>query len=362
MTVRSVLALAAGLGLALTACGGGDGGDASDSGAAASRGGSVDLTGAGATFPYPIYARWISDYQGARGIRINYGSLGSGAGIRQLSEQTVDFGATDSPMTAQELAAAKGGPVLHVPTVIGAVVVAYNLPSLTQPLRLDGDVVGDLFLGRITKWNDPRIAATNPGVALPDADVLVVHRTDASGTTYVFTDYLTAVSQNWANGPGRGKQVNWPTGLGARGNEGVAAQVKQTEGAVGYTELAYAKQTRVQVADIRNQAGNFVSPTLQNIQAAAAGALESLPAQTDFRVSIVNAPGAQAYPISSLTWILLYEQQADSVKGRKLVDFLRWAITEGDTQASALDYAPLPAAIEERVLQRLDSVRVGGPR
>jgi len=360
VTVRPVLALAAGLGLFLSACGGGDS-KAGDGGGGA-RSGSVDLTGAGATFPYPIYSRWFSDYDQQKGVRINYGSLGSGAGIRQLSEQTVDFGASDSPMTDEELAAAKGGAVLHVPTVIGGVVIAYNLPATSQPLKLTGDVIADLFLGRITKWNDPRIAAANPGVQLPDADVLVVHRTDASGTTYIFTDYLTAVSQPWASGPGRGKQVSWPTGLGAKGNEGVAAQVKQTEGSVGYTELAYAKQNRLQVAEVRNQAGNFVAPTLENIQAAASGALAALPEDTDFRVSIVNAPGAQAYPISSLTWVLLYQQQPDSAKGRKLVDFLRWALAEGDQQAAALDYAPLPAPVVERVLQRLDSVQVGGTR
>ena len=363
MTVRSVLALTAGLGLTLSACGGGDSRAPGDTGAAAStRSGSVDLTGAGATFPYPIYSRWFSEYDQTKGIRINYGSLGSGAGIRQLSEQTVDFGASDSPMTDEELAAAKGGAVLHVPTVIGGVAIAYNVPAVSQPLKLTGEAIAEIFLGRITKWNDPRIAATNPGVQLPSTDVLVVHRTDAAGTTYIFTDYLTAVSQPWANGPGRGKQVSWPIGLGAKGNEGVAAQVKQTEGAIGYTELAYAKQNRLQMAEVRNQAGTFVAPTLENIQAAAAGVLEALPADTDFRVSIVNAPGAQAYPISSLTWVLVYEQQPDSVKGRKLVDFLRWALTEGDQQAAALDYAPLPAPLVERVLARLDSVRVGGAR
>ena len=237
MNVRSVIALVAGLGLALAACGGGD--DSRDGGGG--RGGAVDLTGAGATFPYPIYLRWFSDYDRQHGIRINYGSLGSGAGIRQLSEQTVDFGASDSPMSDKELAAAKGGPVVHVPTVVGAVVVAYNLPSLSQPLRLSGEVIAELFLGRITRWDDVRIAADNPGVALPAEEVLVVHRTDAAGTTYIFTDYLTTVSPAWANGPGRGKQVKWPTGLVAKGNEGVAAQVKLMEGAVGYTEL-YAKK------------------------------------------------------------------------------------------------------------------------
>jgi phosphate transport system substrate-binding protein len=252
--------------------------------------------------------------------------------------------------------------VLHVPTVIGAVVVAYNLPGVSRPLQLTGDVIADMFLGRITKWNDARIAATNPGVSLPADDILVVHRTDASGTSFIFTDYVSSVSQQWANGPGRGKQVNWPVGLGAKGNEGVSAQVKQTPGAVGYTELAYAKQNRLAVARVRNQAGSFVEPTIANIQAAAAGALESLPDSTDFRVSIVNAPGAQAYPISSLTWILLYRNQTDAAKAQQLLDFLRWALTEGDQQAAALDYAPLPGPVVQRVVHRLDSVQVGGAR
>ena len=358
MNVRSVIILATGLALTLTACGGGDGG-AADGGAARASDGAVVLTGAGATFPQPIYYRWFSDYSDQKGIRINYGSLGSGAGIRQLSEQTVDFGASDSPMSDKELAAAKGGPVLHVPTVVGAVVVAYNLPSLAQPLRLSGEVIGEIFLGRITRWDDPRIAADNPGVALPAEDVLVVHRTDAAGTTYIFTDYLTTVSPAWANGPGRGKQVKWPTGLGAKGNEGVAAQVKLMEGAVGYTELAYSSQVGLQVASVRNRSGAFMPPTIEHVQAAAAGALGSLPPDTDFRVSIVDAPGADAYPIASLTWLLIYQQQADSVKGRKLVDFVRWAMTEGDEQAASLHYAPLPAAVEERVLERIGTIRLG---
>ncbi len=356
MNVRSLLPLSAVLGLGLAACGGGDAGKGGGGG------GAVDLTGAGATFPYPIYSRWFADYAQESGVRINYANLGSGAGIRQLSEQTVDFGATDSPMTAEELAAAKGGAVLHVPTVIGAVAIAYNLPSVTQPLKLTGDVVADVFLGRVTKWNDPRIAAANPGVTLPDADILVVHRTDGSGTTFIFTDYLAAVSQAWANGPGRGKQVNWPVGLGAKGNEGVAAQVKQTEGAIGYTELAFVKQNRLQAAEIRNAAGNFVAPTLENVQAAAAGAIATLPDTTDFRVSIVNAQGATAYPISSFTWLLLYRDQRDTTKARKLGEFVRWALREGDARAAELDYAPLPDALQDRVLQRLDSLPAGGAR
>lgn len=359
MNVRSATALVAGFSLALAACGGTDTQNG-DSTAAAD--GAVTLTGAGATFPYPIYSRWFADYHEQKGVRINYASLGSGAGIRQLSERTVDFGASDSPMSDEEMTSAKGGAVLHVPTVIGAVVVTYNLPGVSQPLQLTGDVIADIFLGRITKWNDPRIAATNPGVALPADDILVVHRTDASGTSFIFTDYLTSVSQQWANGPGRGKQVNWPVGLGAKGNEGVAAQVEQMPGAIGYTELAYVKQNDLPAARVRNQAGNFVAPTIENVQAAAAGALESLSDSTDFRISIVNAPGEQAYPISSLTWILLYRTQADSTKASELLDFLRWALTEGDAQAAALDYAPLPDAVAQRVLQRLDSVQVGGAR
>lgn len=356
MNFRSLIALAAGL--VLAACGGGD--DAAPSPNAGS--GAVDLTGAGATFPYPIYSRWFSEYDQQQGIRINYGNLGSGAGIRQLSEQTVDFGATDSPMSAEEMGAARGGPVVHVPTVVGAVVVTYNLPGVSQPLKLSGDVVADIFLGTVTKWNDPRIAALNPGVQLPTDDIIVVHRTDGSGTTFIFTDYLTNVSQAWANGPGTGKQINWPIGLGAKGNEGVAAQVKQTPGAIGYTELAYVKQNQLPAAEIRNAAGNFVAPTIENIQAAAASALEALPADTDFRVSIVNAAGAEAYPISSLTWLLLYQQQADSAKGQKLVDFVRWALTQGDAAARSLDYAPLPDAVEARALERLGTIQVGGAR
>lgn len=322
--------------------------------------GTVDLTGAGATFPFPLYSRWFADYAKRTGVRINYGSLGSGAGIRQVSEGTVDFGATDSPMTEKELAAAKGGHLLHVPTVAGAVVVVYNLPGLDRPLRLSGDVLADIFLGRVARWDDPRIAGLNPGVELPARDVLVVHRTDGSGTTFVFTDYLASASEGWAGGPGRGKQVNWPAGLGGKGNEGVAAQVQQMPGAIGYTELAFANQTGLPVAMVRNRAGNFVAPTVENVQAAAAGVLEQLPPDTDFRVSIVDAPGELSYPIASLTWILIYQDQADSRKGSELVAFLRWALTEGGSQAVALDYAPLPPTVAARVLQRLDSVRVGG--
>lgn len=349
MNVRTLLTFSAALGFGLAACGGGD-----DAGKGA---GGVDLTGAGSTFLYPLISSWSSTYAQETGTRINYSSIGSGAGIRQFSEQTVDFGATDGPMSEAELGGARGGAVIHVPLAIGAVAVAYNVPALAQPLTLSGDVIAEIFLGRITRWDDARIAGLNPGVALPAEDIVVVYRTDGSGTTYVFTDYLAAVSQAWANGPGRSKQIRWPVGLGAKGNEGVAAQVKQTPGAISYTELAYVKQNRLQAALVRNAAGNAVAPSIETMMAAAEAALDSLPSDSDFRISIVDAPGAQAYPITSLTWALVYAAPADSAKAATLDAFLRWALTDGDQQASALDYAPLPDALQDRVLQRLDSLR-----
>jgi phosphate transport system substrate-binding protein len=318
----------------------------------------VDLTGAGATFPYPIYFKWFSDYATKTGVKINYQSIGSGGGVRQISEQTVDFGATDGPMSKDELAKAKGGAIMHFPTVLGADVLTYNVPEITQPLKVTGPVIADIFLGKITKWNDPRIATLNPGAKLPASDILVVHRSDGSGTTYVWTDYLTAISPEWARVAGRGKEVKWPAGIGAKGNEGVAGQVKQTPGSVGYVELAYAKQNKLPYAHVRNASGTFVEPTIESITAAADGV--KLPPNTDYRVSIVNAPGTNAYPISSFTWLLVYKNQADSTKARKLKDFLRWAYTEGEQSASALDYAPLPAGLTQRLISRLDSIQVAG--
>jgi phosphate transport system substrate-binding protein len=317
-----------------------------------------DLTGAGATFPYPIYSKWFSDYAAKTGVKINYQPIGSGGGIRQLSEQTVDFGASDAPMSDAELAKAKGGPVLHVPTVLGAVVVTYNLPEVKRPLRLDGTTLADVYLGKITKWNDARIAALNPGVKLPATDILVVHRSDGSGTSYVFTDYLASVSPAWATKPGKGKEVQWPVGLGGKGNEGVAGQVKQLPGSIGYVELAYAKQNKLAYADIKNANGQFVTPTIDAVTAAAAGAVSKLPANTDYRVSIVNAAGKGAYPISSFTWLLVYEKQADAQKGKKLLDFVRWSLTEGEKSAATLDYAPLPAAMSKQLIKRLGAVTV----
>ena len=326
--------------------------------AVAATAGAQDLTGAGATFPYPIYSKWFSDYATKTGVKINYQSIGSGGGIRQLSEQTVDFGATDAPMSDADLAKAKGGPVLHIPTVLGAVVVTYNVPELRRPLRLDGVVLAEIFLGKITKWNDARIAALNAGTRLPATDILVVHRSDGSGTSYVFTDYLANVSSEWATKPGKGKEVQWPVGLGGKGNEGVAGQVKQLPGSIGYVELAYAKQNKLAYADIKNAKGQFVTPTIAAVTAAAAGAAAALPPTTDYRISIVNAAGKGAYPISSFTWLLVYQQQSDAEKGKKLLDFVRWALTDGEKSAPTLDYAPLPAAMTKQLIKRLGTVTV----
>jgi phosphate transport system substrate-binding protein len=351
ITTRVVAALGT---LALLAACGGDAARSGDTSQAAGRTGSIDLNGAGATFPQPIYNKWFSDYAAKTGIQINYQSIGSGGGIRQLSEQTVDFGASDSPMSDAEMSKAKGGPIMHIPTVLGAVVITYNLPEVTQPLKLTGETIADIFLGKITKWNDSRIASLNPGVRLPASDILVVHRSDGSGTTFIFSDYLSAVSPAWKTAPGKGKELKWPAGIGAKGNEGVAGQVKQTPGSIGYTELAYAKQNQLAVAQVRNAAGQFVTPTIESITAAAAGA--SLPPTSDYRVSIVNAAGATAYPISSFTWLLVYRNQTDAAKAKKLNDFLKWALTEGEQSAASLDYAPLPAELSQRLIARIDSV------
>jgi phosphate transport system substrate-binding protein len=306
-----------------TACG--RGGDSATADSISMSG--VDLNGAGATFPYPLYSKWFSDYATATGVRINYQSIGSGGGIRQFSEGIVDFGASDGPMTDEEMSRTRHGAVLHFPTILGAVVMTYNLPAVTSPLRLSGDVIGDIYMGKITKWNDARITALNPSISIPATDIIVVHRADGSGTTYVFTDYLNVASPSWsltAGGPGRGKEVKWPVGLGGQGNEGVAGQVKQTPGSIGYVELAYAKQNGLPVAHVRNVAGEFVEPTIASITAAADAVSASLPADTDYRVSIVNGPGAAAYPISSFTWLLVYSTPPDAAKAKKLVDFMRW--------------------------------------
>ena len=359
MTARPWLAAAL---VAATACSAGDQKRTADAGSAsapASSSAGVDLVGAGATFPAPLYSKWFSQYAAKTGVKINYQSIGSGGGIRQLSEQTVDFGASDAPMSDDELAKAKGGAILHIPTVIGAVAITYNLTGLAKPIQLTPAVVADIFLGKVTKWNDPRIVALNAGVTLPATDILVVHRSDGSGTTYVVTDYLSAVSAAWKSGPGKGKEVQWPVGLGAKGNEGVSGQIKQTPGAIGYVELAYAKQNKLSVAALQNAAGKFVTPTLEGASAAAATTIAALPENTDYRLSIVNATGADAYPIASLTWLLVYQKSSDAAKAKKLVDFIRWALTEGETQAAALDYAPLPASVTARLTQRLATLQGG---
>jgi phosphate transport system substrate-binding protein len=335
----------------VAACGGGDRAPAPSGSGAASKPGTA-LTGAGATFPNPIYSKWFDAYAKETGIRINYQSIGSGGGIRQFTEGTVDFGATDGPMTDEQIAAAKGD-VLHVPTVLGAVVATYNLPGLgKQALRFDGSTLADIFLGRLTRWNDPRIAALNPGVALPAADILVVHRSDGSGTTYIFTDFLSKVSPEWKTRVGHATSVEWPVGLGGKGNEGVTQQVKQSEGAIGYVELIYAISNGLPAAEIRNPAGQFVAPTLTSVSAAAEGA--RFGADADFRVSITNAEGAGAYPISSFTWLLIHRQNPSSLKAQALRTFLGWML-EPAAQRMAVDlhYAPLPVRVIELIQARL---------
>ena len=323
---------------------------------------SVDLTGAGATFPYHIYSKWFSDYATLTGVKINYQSIGSGGGIRQLSERTVDFGASDSPMSDDELSKAKGGAILHFPTVLGADVITYNLPGVTAALKFTPAAIADIFSGRIKKWNDTRIASLNQGVTIPAQDILVVHRSDGSGTTYIFTDYLSTAVPSWKTSVGKGKEVKWPVGLGAKGNEGVSGQVKQTPGSIGYVELAYAKQNNLPIAAIRNKSGQFVAASVAAVTAAAAGVAKALPANTDYRISIVDAPGAESYPISSFTWILVYQHQTDAVKGKKLVDFLNWALTDGEKAASTLDYAPLPAEMATAVKARLANIDLSGAK
>jgi phosphate transport system substrate-binding protein len=311
------------------------------------------VTGAGATFPFPLYSKWFSDYNKLKpDVRFNYQSIGSGGGIKQITERTVDFGASDAPMSEEELAKAQG--IQHVPTVLGAVVVTYQAP--VSELRLTPETLAGIFLGEITKWNDPRIAKDNPGAKLPDAQVTVVHRSDGSGTTYVFTDYLSKVAPEWKSKVGAGKSVKWPAGLGAKGNEGVTGLVKQTPGAIGYVELAYANQNKLSMATLRNHDGQFVRPSLEATSAAAAGV--DMPA--DYRVSITDAVGKDAYPIASFTYLLVYRDQQDRAKGEALVHFLWWAIHDGQRTAPGLDYAPLPKAVVAKLEKTLSSLTVQG--
>jgi len=312
----------------------------------------MTINGAGATFPYPIYSKWFDEYAKVDpSVRFNYQSIGSGGGQKQIMAQTVDFGASDGPMSDDNLSKAPSK-LLHIPTVAGADVVTYNLDG-NPTLKLDAETIADIFLGKIKKWNDPKITALNSGVTLPDKEVVVVHRSDGSGTTYIFTDYLSKVSPEWKSKVGTNTSVNWPAGIGAKGNEGVSGQVKQTPGAVGYVELIYAVQNKMPYADVKNAEGNFVKASLESVTAA----MSTAQIPDDFRFSMTNAPGKDSYPIAGATWLLVYQQQKDAAKGKKLVEFLKWADTKGEQMAKDLNYAPLPQSLQERVLKRIDEIK-----
>jgi phosphate transport system substrate-binding protein len=320
--------------------------------------GSIDLRGAGATFPNPLYQKWLSEYGKVHpNVKIDYQSIGSGGGINQLKKQTVDFGASDAPMSDDDLKSSPGA-VLHIPTVLGAVVLTYNLEGLKPPLRFSPEVIADIFLGKIKKWNDPKIAVDNLGVTLPANDITVVHRSDGSGTSAVFTDYLSKVSPEWKEKVGAGVSPSWPIGLGGKGNEGVTGQVKNTPNTIGYIELVYAVKNNLPVAQIKNASGAFIEPSIESVTAAAATSAASMP--DDLRISITNAAGAQAYPISSYTYILVYKDQKDVGKGKALVDFLWWGIHDGEGFAKELQYAPLPADIVKKAEAKLNSVTANG--
>ncbi len=325
----------------------------------------VDLTGGGATFPYPLYARWFNEYAPLAQVRINYRAESSGEGIRHLINRTADFGATDVPMTDAQLRRV-GAQVLHIPTAVGAVAITYNLPGTGRPLRLSAEVLTAIFLGRITRWNDARLAALNPERALPDDSVIVVVRDDDSGTSYIFSDYLATVSTDWARSPGRGSTVDWPVGRGAHGNEGVAGLVKQTVGAIGYVEAVFARQNRLPLAHLRNRAGRFISPMPYEIAAAADQVLEreagNMTRPNDYRLSLVDAPGQASYPIASFTWLIFSPTALGEPRTRQLVDFLHWALRDGSAITSSLGYVTLPTSVAEDVLQRLDQLPSAGRR
>jgi len=312
------------------------------------------LTGAGATFPNPIYQRWFTEYSQAHpGVQINYQSLGSGAGIRQVSELVVDFGATDGPMNDKQLADSKQK-LIHIPTVLGAVVPAYNLPGVTAELKFSGDVIADIYLGKITKWDDPRIAKDNPGVKLPDHQILPVYRSDGSGTNYIFTDYLSKVSPDFKQKIGFATSVQWPGGVGQKGNEGVAGMIRNSPFSFGYVELIYAESNKMLFGLVKNADGKWIKASTDTVSAAAAGAAKAMPA--DYRVSITNAPGGNAYPISSFTWLLIPDPSKDSAKGKVLHDFLQWMLDHGEGEASSMTYAPLPPAVIKMVRKTIATV------
>jgi len=313
------------------------------------------INGAGATFPYPIYSKWFSEYAKIDpSVKFNYQSIGSGGGIKQITAGTVDFGASDKFLTDAELKAAPGK-LIHIPTVMGAVVVTYNLPGVSKGLKLKAADVADIFLGKITKWNDKRIADDNPGVALPNEPIIVVHRSDGSGTTAIFTDYLSNVSHEWKGAVGMGASVKWPVGLGGKGNEGVAGQVKNTKNAIGYVELAYAFENKLPYATLQNKSGKFVEPSIKSTSAAAAGAAKNMPA--DYRISLVNQPGNDAYPIVGFTWLLVYDHHKDAAKGKKLVEFLKWELHHGQKMAAPLLYAPLPENVVHMVEKTIETIK-----
>jgi len=341
--------------LLLAACGGNEKtsttGTAAGSAPAAAQGKVVAINGAGATFPYPIYSKWFDEYSKTHpNVRVNYQSIGSGGGIKQLSAQTVFFGASDMPMTDQQLKDAPH-PILHFPTVLGGVVPIYNIPGVTAQLHFSGPTLANVYLGKITKWNDKQIAAENPGVALPATDIAVVHRSDGSGTTFIFCDFLSKTSPEFKQKVGASTSVQWPAGVGAKGNEGVSGLVQQTPGAVGYVELIYSLQNKIPFGAVRNKAGEYVTATLDSVTAAAAGAAAHMP--DDFRVSITDADGKDAYPISSFTWMLFYEKPSDKERAKIMTDFLKWALSDGQQFATNLRYAPLPKSVVDKELQVL---------
>ncbi len=312
------------------------------------------LNGAGATFPYPIYSKWFNEYHKLHPeISINYQSIGSGGGIRQVLAGTVDFGASDGPMTDEQLSQAKTK-ILHIPTVLGSVVPAYNLPSVKGELKFTGPILANIFLGKITTWNDAAIAKANPGVTLPGDRIVVVHRSDGSGTSYVFTDYLSKVSPDWKSVVGKGTSVKWPVGLGAKGNEGVAGMVRQMPGSIGYVELIYALQNNIPYGSVQNAAGQFVKASLESTTAAAAS-VKQMPA--DFRVSITNAPGKDAYPISTFTWLLIPARNADQGKHKVIIDFLNWMLQNGQSEVTQLSYAPLPTNVADKVRAAIKTIQ-----
>jgi phosphate transport system substrate-binding protein len=317
--------------------------------------GAQSINGAGATFPNPIYSKWFSEYsQQHSNVHINYQPIGSGGGIRQVTDGTVDFGASDVTMTDEQLAQAKVK-VMALPTVLGAVVPVYNLPGISKPLNLSGDVIADIYLGKISKWSDPRLAKDNPGVSLPDKAILPVYRSDGSGTTFIFTDFLAKVSPDWNSKVGRGASIKWPTGIGQKGNEGVSGMVRQAPYSVGYVELIYAVQNKMEFGAVRNSAGKFLQASTAGVTAAAAGAAKNMPA--DYRISITNAPGPDSYPISSFTWLLIPTHSADPAKGKVLADFMGWMLDHGQNEAAALTYAPLPKQVQDMVRKSVSNIK-----